>query len=391
MSAAHDRPLLDGVRVLDLSRLLPGPYCTLVLSDLGATVDKLEDPHAGDYLRVFPPRLAGIGMSGKFAALNRDKRSLCLDLKHPDGKAALLRLLPRYDVLVETFRPGVLDRLGLDLATLHAANPRLVVCAISGYGTDGPYRDRAAHDLNTVGLAGVLGLAGPADGPPPVPPIQLADLGSGLVAATGILAALLSAQRSGQGRRIDVSMVESAFGFCVPVLGDLAALSTLPARGTELLTGGTAGYGVYRTKDDRYLTVAPLEPKFWEAFCRTIGRPLDAAALIAAPAEQASVRAELAALFLERTRDEWVHAFAGVDACVEPVLAPEELAAHPVHAGRFLDLDGVPYPKTALAGVGGRAEHHTPPTQGEHSQVILREAGLSDDEIATLRAAGVTR
>jgi crotonobetainyl-CoA:carnitine CoA-transferase CaiB-like acyl-CoA transferase len=382
---------LDGVRVLDLSRLLPGPYCTLVLSDLGASVDKLEDPHAGDYLRVFPPQVAGLGMSGKFAALNRDKRSLCLDLKHPEGRAALLKILPRYDILVETFRPGVLDRLGLDTDTLLGAQPRLVVCAISGYDADGPYRDRAAHDLNTVGLAGVLGLAGPADGDPAVPPVQLADLGSGLVAATGILAALFDAQRTGRGRRVDVSMCESAFGFCVPVLGDLAAAGRLPPRGEELLTGGTAGYGVYRTKDDRFVTVAPLEPKFWEAFCHVLGRPVDAAALVAAPEEQAQVRAELQAIFSQHTRDEWALRFAGVDACVEPVLAPEELAGHPLHARRFVELDGVRYPQTALAGVGRRATHTTPPAQGAHSALILGEAGIADHEIAALRAAGVIR
>ena len=167
------RPL-DGVRVLDLSRLLPGPFCTLILSDLGARVDKVEDPHVGDYMRMFPPlvTVAGkggepIAFSGRFAAINRDKRSLCLDLKQPAGRQALLRLLPRYDVLVESFRPGVLARLGLGLQTLQQHNPRLVVCSISGYGQDGPYRDRAGHDLNYVGLAGVLGLSGASAESPP--------------------------------------------------------------------------------------------------------------------------------------------------------------------------------------------------------------------------------
>jgi alpha-methylacyl-CoA racemase len=392
-AAGADAPLA-GVRVLDLSRLLPGPYCSLVLSDLGARVDKLEDPHAGDYLRVFPPKIAGVDMCGKFAALNRDKRSLCLDLKQPAGRDALLRLLPRYHVLLESFRPGVLDRLGLDAATLFTANPRLVVCAISGYGQDGPYRDRAGHDLNYIGLAGLLGMAGPTDGPPPVPPVQIADLGGGaLTAATGILAALLAAERTGRGRRVDVSMCEGSLGFLTPVFGDLAAGGELPPRGQELLTGGVAMYGVYRTRDDRFLTVGALEPKFWEAFCRAIGRPFDAAELVARPAEQARVRAEVQAILGTRTRDEWAAVFAAVDACCEPLLSPAEAARHPLHEARgvFTEIDGVRYPLTALARLSGGGKHTRPPAQGAHSDEILREGGFSDGEIASLRTSGATR
>jgi len=386
------RAPLDGVRVLDLSRLLPGPFCTLVLSDLGAQVDKLEDPHAGDYLRVFPPHVGGV--SGKFAALNRDKRSLCLDLKKPEGKAALLRLIARYDVLVESFRPGVLERLGLGAEVLWAAQPRLVICAISGYGADGPYRDRAGHDLNYIAIAGLLGMAGPADGAPAVPPVQIADLGGGaLTAAVGILAALFDAQRGGRGRRVDVSMCEGSLGFALPALGDLAAADKLPPRGSDVLTGGVACYGVYRTADDRFLSVAPLEPKFWEAFCRAVRRPCDPSELIAPPARQAALRAELQAIIGNKTRDEWAAIFASVDACCEPVLSPAEAARHPLHAARetFVELDGVRYPKTALHRMGARTTHARPPRQGEHTDAILAEAGWSADEIAALRGAGATR
>jgi crotonobetainyl-CoA:carnitine CoA-transferase CaiB-like acyl-CoA transferase len=382
------------VRVLDLSRLLPGPFCTLVLSDLGAQVDKLEDPHAGDYLRIFPPRLPGVDVSGKFAALNRDKRSLCLDLKKPEGKAALLRLIDRYDVLVESFRPGVLDRLGLGSEVLWRHNPRLVVCAISGYGADGPYRERAGHDLNYIALAGLLGLAGPSEGAPPVPPVQIADLGGGaLTAAVGILAALFDAHRRGRGRRVDVSMCEGALGFTLPALGDLAAAAELPSRGEDLLTGGAACYGVYRTKDDRFLSVAPLEPKFWDAFCRALGRKGDASELVAPPAQQAALRAELQAILSQKTRDEWAAIFASQDACCEPVLSPAEAARHPLHEARgaFVEVEGVRYLQTALHRLGGRAAHSAPPRQGEHSDAILGEAGWTQAEIAALRAAGATR
>src|SRR5438874_3428170 len=181
-------PPLKGVRVLDLSRLLPGPFCTLILSDLGASVDKLEDPHVGDYLRMFPPQKNGL--SGRFNALNRDKRSVCLDLKQPEGRAALLRMAAHYDVIVESFRPGVMERLGVGWKALSEANPKLVLCSISGYGQDGPMRDKAGHDINYISIAGVLGISGPPDRPPPVMPIQLADLAGGVLwGAVGILSA----------------------------------------------------------------------------------------------------------------------------------------------------------------------------------------------------------
>jgi crotonobetainyl-CoA:carnitine CoA-transferase CaiB-like acyl-CoA transferase len=390
VGAAPADPLpLAGVRVLDLSRLIPGPFCTLILSDLGASVDKLEDPHVGDYLRIFPPQKNGL--SGRFNALNRDKRSLCLDLKKPEGRDTLLRLAERYDVVVESFRPGVMDRLGVGWAALAARNPRLVVCSISGYGQTGPLREKAGHDLNYVGLGGVLGLAGPVDAPPPVPPIQLADkAGGGLWGAVGILSALYAVAKSGRGRHLDVSMCEGALSFVLADLGNYDADGVPPRRGGELLNGAAACYGVYRTKDGRFLTVGALEPKFWLAFNAAIGRKTDPSELLAPPAEQERIRGEIAALLAARTRDEWEAVFAETDACVEPLLAPEELARHPQHVARgmFFPLGNLTQLRTPL----GRAEgHRLPPGLGEHSAEILGEAGLSTAEIAALKAAGVTR
>jgi alpha-methylacyl-CoA racemase len=361
------RAPLDGVRVLDLSRLLPGPYGTLLLADLGAAVDKVEDPGAGDYLRSWP-HVPGVP-SGKFAALNRDKRSLVLDLKSDAGRSTLLRLLPRYDVLVESFRPGVMERLGLGWDVLHAANPRLVLCAISGYPADGPFRDRAAHDLNTVGLCGPLGLTGPPGDPPAVPGTQLADMTTGLFAATAIVAALFAAQRDGVGRRVEISMSASTLALCVPSLGDVA-IAPLRARGTDHLTGGSACYGVYRTADDKLLTVAALEPKFWLLFCQTIGRDGTIPELFAPADEQARIRADVAGRLAQKTRAEWEAIFAGIDACCEPVLTPDELAAHPLHADAFVDVDGLRLPRTPL---GRRTKHTRAPHQGEHTEQILSE------------------
>src|SRR5882672_7780578 len=237
---------LAGIRVLDLSRLLPGPFASLVLADLGAQVDKIEDPAGGDYLRVMPPMHGDT--SSMFLALNRNKRSACLDLKMASGRAALLKLAAHYDVLLEQFRPGVLERLGLGHPTLRETNPRLIVCALTGYGQDGPLAQRAGHDLNYLARAGVLGMNGPAGAPPQVPGFQLADIGGGLWCVAGILAALYrrkaadAAGAVGEGALIDVSMLESSMAFAVSGFGHLFG-GPLPARGDGPLTGGLAPNG----------------------------------------------------------------------------------------------------------------------------------------------------
>jgi alpha-methylacyl-CoA racemase len=381
---------LRGVRVLDLSRLLPGPFLTMVLADMGADVVKVEDPRVGDYLRAFPPAKGGLG--GRYLAVNRGKRSLALDLKAPAGRDALLRMIERADVVVESFRPGVMDKLGLGYAALSARNPRLIVCSISGYGQTGPYAHRAGHDLDYIGLAGVLAMGGPAGGAPAMPGVQIADLAGGaLWGATAILGALVGRERTGRGAHLDISMTEGALALLAAELGNLDC-GAKPTRGVETLNGGMACYGVYRTADDRYLAVGALEPKFWLALNAAIGRPPQIAELAGSPAQQAQVRAELAAIFATRTAAEWHQHLAAHDCCVEVILEPEELADHPLHRARgvFFTIDGgagVGPLRQVRTPVGAPEAPRPPPRLGEHTREVLAEYGLDEPTIAILAAS----
>jgi alpha-methylacyl-CoA racemase len=381
------QPFLEGLRVLDLSRLLPGPFLTMVLADLGADVVKIEDPKVGDYLRVFPPTKGGV--AGRYLAVNRGKRSLALDLKQPAHHAAFLRMVEQADVVVESFRPGVMAKLGLGYDVLAARNPGVVMCSISGYGATGPYAHKAGHDLNYVGLAGVLAMGAEAPGRgPAMPGVQIADLAGGaLWSATGILAALVGRARTGKGAHLDISMTEGALALLAAELGNLDC-GARPTRGAETLNGGVACYGVYRTADDRYLSVGALEPKFYVAFCTAIGRKPDVSELVAPPARQAEIRAEIAAVLATRTRDEWMRALAAHDCCCEPVLELDELAAHPLHVARevFFTLDGGALGPIAQlrTPLGTPAAPRLPPTLGAHSREVLAEYGLPADEIAAV-------
>jgi alpha-methylacyl-CoA racemase len=369
---------LDGVKVLDLSRLLPGPYATLVLADLGAQVDKLEQPITGDYARQAPP-LKG-DTSAFFLGLNRNKRSIVVDLKSAAGVQTLRRLVQHYDVLLESFRPGVMDKLGCGYDALSKENPRLVYCAISGFGATGPDRLRAGHDIGFMARSGALGYGGAADGPPSLPGVQVADVGGGgLFGVVGILAALLERTRSGQGRFVDVSMTDGATAFMHMHLAarlQLGAQGAPLQRGREALNGGLPCYGLYATKDHRWLAVGAVEPRFFEGLCALLGRPeLIAGAWDSGEAGQ-HTRRELEALFAQRTQAEWVAALASLDLCVEPVregdevLADEQLRAR----GLFVEHDGVVWLRTPLR-LGDRPIT-PPPALGADTAEILRECGL---------------
>lgn len=384
---------LDGLRVLDLSRLLPGPYATLVLADLGADVVKIEDPGSGDALRWLPP-LEG-EQSGAFHALNRNKRSLGLDLRRPQGVAAFLRMVRSADVVVESYRPGVLSGMGLGWDVLRADNPRIVLCSITGYGQDGPYAGRAGHDLDYAAFSGALGLNGPPDRPV-APGVQLADVAGGSwPAVAGILAALVRRERSGTGAHLDVSMLEGSLALMTLPLAMAAARGSPLVRGREMLSGGAACYGVYRTKDGRFAALAALEPKFFAAFCAAVGRPELAGRQLEDGGE--GPRAELAEIFAARTLQEWERFAAENDACVAPVREGDEPRRDPHLAARgaFLEVD-TPWEGKAIAGIGAPIRMtgaviplRPAPRLGEHGDAVLLEAGFSTAEVAELRAAGV--
>jgi len=376
---------LTGIRILDLTRLLPGAYCTLLLADMGADVIKVEEPGAGDYMRWTPP-LAG-GQSALFNAINRNKRSVTLNLKADAGRDLLLRLVEGADVLVEGNRPGVMDRLGLGWEVVHARNPRLVMCSITGYGQDGPFASRAGHDLNYMATAGGLGLNGERDGPPVPPAVQVADIGGGgLQPAVAILGALVGVQRGGEGRWIDASMTDGAVSWLALALATHAGGETV-ARGHQRLSGRFACYRVYACKDGGYYSVAALEPKFWSALCGALERP-DLVDL--QYSDDSVVHVALEEMFASRTRLEWQRRLSALDACCEPVLEIDEVPSHPQIAARRLietHETGVEVRPAIRLSEGWR--RRDAPRLGEHSKEVLAELGIDDSTLEELKTAGV--
>jgi alpha-methylacyl-CoA racemase len=390
---------LSGLRVLDLSRLLPGGFCSLLLADLGAEVLKVEDTGMGDYVRWSPPVYEGAEQSAGsalFLALNRNKTSMRLNLKSDEGRDVLLRLVRDADVLLESFRPGVLDRLGVGYERLRQGNPRLVYCAITGYGQTGPYTQRAGHDMNYLGLIGLLGLSGEAGGPPVQAAGQIADLGGGaLMAAFGIMAALHERERSGEGQLVDVSMADGALSWLAMVAARYFADGVAPRRGELELAGGLLCYRPYRCADG-WVSLGALEPKFFQAWCRGVGRE----DLIEKQFERpgSAAHAEVEQVFLQRTRDEWAAFNDEHDCCLEPVLGLDEaLESELVRAREMvatLDQPGVADP-VRLLGVPvkfsrtpGDPAQRPGPVLGEHTDEVLRAAGYDDDAIAALKEAG---
>ena len=399
MPAPAGRLPLEGIRVLDLSRLLPGGFCSLLLADFGADVIKVEDTGMGDYVRWAPPLYDGAhpsAGSALFLALNRNKRSIRIDLKNDRGREVLIRLVRDADVLLESFRPGVLERLGVGYERLREENPRLVYCAITGYGQDGPLRDRSGHDMNYLGLVGLLGLTGDRGGPPVQAAGQIADVGGGaLMAAFGILAALRERDVSGEGQLVDVSMADGALSWLGMVAARHFADGIVPRRGDPELAGSLICYRPYECADG-WVTLGALEPKFWQAWCRGVGRE----DLIERQFERpgSAAHAEVQAIFAQRTRAEW-QAFASEhDCCLEPVLELDEaLESELVRAREMvveIDQPGVERPvrqlgvPVKLGRTPGEPARLPGPELGEHTDALLAAAGFSEAEIAELRDCG---
>lgn len=387
---------MAGLKILDLTRLLPGPVCTLHLADLGAEVIKIEGfEHGGadDYARRMGLGAAPGEDSFFFRVVNRNKRGMRLDLKQPAGVEVFLRLARDADVIVESFRPGVVDKLGVGYTAVRAINPRIVYCAITGYGQDGPWRDRAGHDLNYIATSGVLDQIGHAEGPPAIPNLQIGDLlGGALIATMGILAAVIGAQATGAGRYVDVSMTDATFAHAYTgLLSVLARGQTLP-RGVDDLNGGLPGYGLYRTQDGRFMAVGALEPKFWKVFCDAIGKSELKPFGLARGEDGERTRRELEAMFASRSLAHWAALFENVDCGVTPVLTFEEAMENPQLEARGMlpEIDGLkqfaPPFKLSDFEFGVRSPA---PKVGADGTAILREAGYADAEIEQLRAAAV--
>ncbi|MDN8618356.1 CaiB/BaiF CoA transferase family protein [Variovorax ginsengisoli] len=383
---ATDFPPLAGVRVLDLTRLLPGPVCTMHLADLGADVIKIEDTDAGDYAA---PALR--------ALLHRNKRALSLDLKQPEGVAVLHALARSADVLIESFRPGVMDRLGVGYEALSSLNPKLVYCSITGYGQTGPYRDEPGHDLNYCAMAGVSDQVGREGDAPALSNIPMADLiGGSLTSAMGLLAALFDAGRTGRGRHVDIAMADGMLAHAVVPMVTLAARGQTRPAGTDRLSGGQPCYSVYATRDDRHLAVGALERKFWDRFCEVIGRlDLQARHQPADAAASDALRAELTEIIGSQTLAHWQQTFDGTGACVTPVLRLEEALQDPHFRARGLVADapagGGPATVACPVKMSGYSfsVRRPAPQAGQHNAEILAEAGYGADAIAALERQGV--
>lgn len=382
---------LSGIKVIDLSRLLPGPFASQILADYGAEVIKVEDLEAGDYLRVLPPQVEGKGVM--FYPINRGKKSLRLDLKTEAGKGIFRRLTENADVLLEGFRPGVMDKLGLGYTNLKKINPRLIYCALTGYGYTGPYREAAGHDINYLSYAGIAGLIGKDGHTPVIPGVQIADIGGGAMwAIIAILMALRARELTGEGQFCDVAMLDGAFAWTVFALGKTAVTGVAPERGNELLSGGYACYNIYETADHRYISLGAVEYKFWHQFCQLIGHE-EYAPLHVDRDAQTWLKQEVAAIIAERTRDEWCEYFAEYDFCFAPVLDYHEalnneqlITREMIVPGNYGGFETVaPGLPVKLSSTPGKVLDQVP-RAGEHTVEILESLGYDSEHIEQLLA-----
>lgn len=388
---------LEGIRVLDLSRMLPGPYCTMMLGDLGAEVIKIEEIKGGDPTRHSPPKVGT--QSAAFRQVNRNKKSISIDLKSSEGRALFLKLAATADIVMEQFRPGVVDRLGIGYKEVSEINPRIIYCALTGFGQDGPHRDRSGHDLNYLALSGVLGLTTDEQGKPAMSGIQVADLAGGMIAGFAMLAALLARERTGRGQYVDVSMFDVMLSM-LPIAASHQFVGKRYEVGDKfVLSGSYPFYNVYETIDGNYMTLGALEPKFWTNFCKTVAREDLIAKQFSEGDDKAELFSEVKAIFKSRSRDEWIEVMRDADCCCEPVLSLGEAFEHEQTKARQMVQEITTATDGVLKQLGFAYKlSDTPPRintmspeLGEHTEELLTVLGIAQDEQERMKGAGVVR
>ena len=370
---------LAGIRVLDLSRLLPGPLAAKMLADMGAEVLKIEDPNALDEVRHYPPFVADSRQSAYYLALNAGKKSLTLDLRNDNDRTHFLALVQTADVVLESFRPGVLAKLGLDYAALKPLNPRLVMVSLTGYGQQSPYKTQAGHDLNYMALSGLLSLNRQADGKPVVPNVQIADVAGGAyMAVSACLAALLHREKTGQGDWVDVAMSDGLLPLLSLAMAEYRASGVVPQNGQTALSGALPNYNVYECADGKWVALGALEPKFWARFCQAVARPQWLNCIIPHRAETRQTTAEVAVLFATQPRAYWLAMAAQHDMCLSAVNDLSEVCAEPhfIERGMFCQHTHQEYGTCAHIGLPFRFAQtplpngHAAPLAGEHNADI---------------------
>lgn len=385
---------LEGIRILDLSRMLPGPYASMMLGDLGAEVIKVEETKTGDPTRHSPPFIGP--RSAAFLQVNRNKKSIALDLKQAQARDIFLKLAAGADVVLEQFRPGVVDRLGIGYEAVKQVNPRIVYCSLTGFGQTGPHRERSGHDLNYLALAGVLGLTTDERGKPVIPGVQVADLAGGMIAAFAILAALIALKQTGRGQYIDVSMFDVMLSMLpVPAAHHFAGKS-IEVGGKYALSGAYPFYNVYETSDGKYMTLGALEPKFWANFCDRVGREDLIARQFDGGAQRAELFEEVRAIFKSKTQGEWIELMRDADCCAEPVLSMTEAFEHAQTRAREMvgQLESSNEESVKQLGFAYKMSDTPPyasslaPELGEHTAELLAALGISDDERERLNHEG---
>ncbi len=371
MSRKPQQGPLQGIRILDLSRLLPGPLATQMMADLGAEVIKIEDPKAPDYTRFFPPQKGS--QSIFYLSINRSKKSVTLDLKSGEGKRQFFELVKTADIVVDSFRPGVLQKMGIDYENAKQHNEKIIYVAVTGYGYNGPYMQKAGHDLNYIGYAGILGLTGDEE-KPVIPACQTADVAGGSYPAiVACLSALWARERTGKGQFVDVAMTDCVMPLLSMQMGELLNAGLNPKRGTPMLSGGMANYNVYKCKDEKWIALGSLEPKFWQGVCMMLGKPEWVPRMMPVPDMVKALKKDLQDIFLTKTRDEWVAAADGFDICLSPILELDEVPNDPHVQARdmFFEVEHADYGR--IKGVNQPFKFSETPAQPSWGAPLMGE------------------